>query len=506
MSTSSEASPPIDDAAVEEGHADYGRIHFRIPKETLQPESEQELAETLQAKAAKGEAVAIRNTGHSTNGQTLTDATQIDISRLAGARFDEANRIVYAGPAASWDSVIRTAQFPRYAPPIFPNNPGQQIRVGGTASVGGVGFYCSKYGGFWNHVSSLRLVTMGGEIIDCSPDTNADLFRYSLGGYGRIGVITEVGVDVLPSKPKILALVLVYWNDETFHRDLKKALDDPELDGVAAQQDLSGWEARVLRVLGVDLKLIVVMREVDDGVDAEAVADEIRDRYDEELTLFVEAGADVTGLGLSRKPELFDKEYVVYFTPSEQSWWSGLWSKILALFGKESSSTVDVEKLCHPWTDCLVAPERYEEFLPGAVEIIHRHGMAEHLEKESFINGLVDIDSFVTFGIKRRWERPEDRLPLSLDLPDVEKFTLGVAVMPNVTRDQLDAGIAMSRELTDHVYACGGRRYLYGTHDLTREQVETHYGRSTLDRWQALKDEHDPHHLLNIGVIEHLDE
>jgi FAD/FMN-containing dehydrogenase len=497
----------LDEQAVADGRADYGRIHFRIPKESQSPANPTELAELLRQKSAKGESVTIRNTGHSTNGQTLTNAVQVGLSRLTSVRFFEERRAIVAGAGASWDAVIQAARFPSYSPAVFPNNPGQLIRVGGTASVGGVGLYCSRFGGFWNHVSQLKLVTMRGEIIECSREENAELFRFALGGYGRIGVIAEVTIDVVPSKSKVLALVLAYFNDSTFEKDLTKAVSDPRFHVVAAQRDLSGWEARVLDALGVDLKLLIVMMEVDDDVDVDATIADIRKDYDEELALFLRAGANVDGLELSLKPRVFDKRFVVYFTPTEQSWWRMVWGRIKSLFTRNGwSGLVDPTKLCHPWTDCVIPPPKYMEFTTEATRIIRDYGLARSLEKESFLSGLVDIDSFVTFAIKRMWDAPSERMPLSLDLPDVEAFSYGVAIMPNVPISKLDDGLAMSRDISDLAYRCGGLRYLYGTHALTIAQVEQHYGRDVLEQWQRLKDEHDPKHLLNIGVVEHLDD
>jgi len=62
----------------------------------------------------------------------------------------------------------------------------------------------------------------------------------------------------------------------------------------------------------------------------------------------------------------------------------------------------------------------------------------------------------------------------------------------------------MTKELTNALYDLGGKRYLYGYHDLTKKQVEKHFGRDVIEQWQKIKDWLDPKHLLNIGVIEHL--
>ena len=64
----------------------------------------------------------------------------------------------------------------------------------------------------------------------------------------------------------------------------------------------------------------------------------------------------------------------------------------------------------------------------------------------------------------------------------------------------------MDDALTNLCYEMGGRRYLYGYHKLTRDQIVKHYGTETIAAWNKIKDTLDPKHLLNIGVIEHLDD
>jgi hypothetical protein len=161
-----------------------------------------------------------------------------------------------------------------------------------------------------------------------------------------------------------------------------------------------------------------------------------------------------------------------------------------------------------PWCDCVVNRECYTQFVTKAKEIISSHGMAKYLDKQSMFQGLVNIDSFVTFGIKRA---SQEFYPLALDLPEEMDHALGVAIMVSVPPNNpelLKQSLSMAQALTDFIYSDGikGRRYLYGYNQVTREQVESHYGRDVLNKWQTLKDTLDPKHLLNIGVIPNLDE
>ena len=60
-------------------------------------------------------------------------------------------------------------------------------------------------------------------------------------------------------------------------------------------------------------------------------------------------------------------------------------------------------------------------------------------------------------------------------------------------------------EMTKLCYELGGKRYLYGRHNLTVEQVVAHYSKEVIFKWNTLKKKLDPNHLLNLDVIEHLD-
>ena len=63
--------------------------------------------------------------------------------------------------------------------------------VGGAVSVNAHGRYVG-HGPVGNTVRALQLVLADGSVIEASPSTNAELFRAAVGGYGAIGVITEV--------------------------------------------------------------------------------------------------------------------------------------------------------------------------------------------------------------------------------------------------------------------------------------------------------------------------
>ena len=490
---------------------DYGNIVFRQPTEIIRVTSTEDLARRLKSYHERGDRVTIRNTSHSTFGQTLTDGVQIDIGGIEGASFNEAAGTVHAGAGDAWNAVFKAIGFPKYCTPIFPSNPGQHIQIGGTAAVGGVGYYGSHVGGFWNHVVSATVVTMTGEIIKCSQTENFDILKYAISGFGRIGVISEMEVRVVESKPRVVCMALAYRDADQFQEAFLRALKDPLFNGVAAQEDLSNWQTNELGKMGINLRLLLVMVEVNEGEDPRLIGRQVRERYPAVLSAYLEmkerGRADIT-----LEPKTFAKETIVFFYPEAESFWIYLANRIaLKLIGKpifHPRSRLDFK---NPWCDCIVSRENYTPFVLETKRIISKYGMGKLLEKQSMFHGLINIDSFVTFGVKRLSPDPEKFYPLALDLPDELEHALGVAIMPTLPPDEedlLDKAMSMCKELTELTYSDGirGRRYLYGYNILTRDEIERHYGRDVLQNWQLLKDRLDPKHLLNIGVIPNLDE
>lgn len=67
--------------------------------------------------------------------------------------------------------------------------------VGGSVSVNCHGRYVGR-GALVNSVRALQLVLPDGEVVEASREHNTDLFRAVVGGYGGIGIITEVELDL----------------------------------------------------------------------------------------------------------------------------------------------------------------------------------------------------------------------------------------------------------------------------------------------------------------------
>jgi len=71
--------------------------------------------------------------------------------------------------------------------------------VGGSVSVNAHGRYVGN-GPVGHSVRALQLVLASGQMVEASRQQNARLFRAALGGYGAVGVITEVELELVPNE------------------------------------------------------------------------------------------------------------------------------------------------------------------------------------------------------------------------------------------------------------------------------------------------------------------
>lgn len=67
--------------------------------------------------------------------------------------------------------------------------------VGGSVSVNCHGRYVGR-GALVNSVRALQLVLPDGDVVEASRERHAELFRAAVGGYGGVGIVTEVELDL----------------------------------------------------------------------------------------------------------------------------------------------------------------------------------------------------------------------------------------------------------------------------------------------------------------------
>jgi FAD/FMN-containing dehydrogenase len=148
----------------------------------------------LKAAAAAGRPVAVGAARHSMGGQALPRdgvAMTFDVKPEASGwlAVDWKTRHVRVAAGARWRQVIGALDPLGFSPAVMQSN--HDFGVAATLSVNAHGWPV-PYGPFGSTVRSFRLMLASGELIDCSPATQPELFALAMGGYGLLGVIVDL--------------------------------------------------------------------------------------------------------------------------------------------------------------------------------------------------------------------------------------------------------------------------------------------------------------------------
>ena len=154
------------------------------------------LRQELKSAAAAGRPVAVSAARHSMGGQSLPrDGTAITLDSLrVEPNTKEKTYLVDGG--VRWQQVIAALDKIRFSPAVMQSN--NDFGIGATFSVNAHGWPV-PYGPFGSTVRSLRLMLADGTIVSCSRTENDELFKLAMGGYGLVGIILDLEVDMVPN-------------------------------------------------------------------------------------------------------------------------------------------------------------------------------------------------------------------------------------------------------------------------------------------------------------------
>jgi decaprenylphospho-beta-D-ribofuranose 2-oxidase len=124
--------------------------------------------------------------------------TQFTVSSLALNRmrsFDRANRRLTVEAGVTIADILATFVPQGLFLKVVPGT--KFVTVGGAIAADVHGKNHHRDGGFGSIVESFRLALPSGEILTCSREQNAELFRATLGGMGLTGMILEATIQLL---------------------------------------------------------------------------------------------------------------------------------------------------------------------------------------------------------------------------------------------------------------------------------------------------------------------
>jgi FAD/FMN-containing dehydrogenase len=424
---------------------DVSQVDRTIVDRVLRPTSERDIARAL---ADTRLPVSIGGGRYSMGGQTACPGSlHLDMRALRQlVKFDPANRRVRVQAGMRWRELQALIDPHDLSVAIMQSY--SNFTVGGSVSVNCHGRYVGK-GALVNSLRAVRLVTGEGEALELSRDSQPVLFAAVVGGYGGLGVITEVELD-LDRNDRIAreaAFVPLETYPDWFHR---RVLDSG--DAVLHNADLS--PPRFDRPLAItwrrsDAALTRVERLVPEHLD-----------YGREQNLIWAASELPFGDSVRKKTltrsQLHERPVV----------------------RRNLEASLDADAL-EPRTRRMSTYLLQEYFVPER----HFADFARRLQRI-----LVAHDTNVLNVSIRHASADRDTL---LAWARQDAFSFVLYHKQRSTRSADRAATVWTRKLIDAVLACDGRYYLPYRPHATREQFLQAYPEA--EAFAALKARIDPH-------------
>lgn len=176
---------------------DFGRQRYVLPQVVVKATCEADIRHCLQVANARRIPITIRGGGHSSNGQSLCENGILIVNLTERAQYKLLdNDRVEVSARTSWGHLERELNHHGRAFPVHTDY--LNLSVGGTLSVGGIGVRSLVHGLQIDQVEKLRVILPDGSVRWCSPEENADLFRFSLAGLGQVGIIETAVLRTTP--------------------------------------------------------------------------------------------------------------------------------------------------------------------------------------------------------------------------------------------------------------------------------------------------------------------
>lgn len=222
----------LDEASRQRMSVDLGANFRRIPAAVLRPRSAQDVMTMVRYANTHKLQVAMRGQGHSQYGQTLVkDGIAIDSASLNAVTVEPPGT-VYAQVGATWNDVTHATLAHGLTLPALGDT--MSLSVGGILSAGGISNSSHRFGAVIDSVMELDIVTGAGELVNCSPDRNRELFELTLGGMGQCALIVGARLRLVQAPAWVVRRELFYDELSAFLSDLRVVATEREVDHLGA--------------------------------------------------------------------------------------------------------------------------------------------------------------------------------------------------------------------------------------------------------------------------------
>lgn len=162
----------------------------------FRPSTAEGVEAVLDLARREGSSVGLRGAGQSYGDAALNDGQIcLDVSRLNRVlAWDPVRGVIRVEPGVTirqlWQYVLEDGWWP----PVVPGT--SHVSLGGAVAMNVHGKNNWKAGPIGDHVREIVLLLPGGERVRASRTENADLFRAAIGGFGMLGCILEIELQL----------------------------------------------------------------------------------------------------------------------------------------------------------------------------------------------------------------------------------------------------------------------------------------------------------------------
>ncbi|MCZ8295456.1 MAG: FAD-binding oxidoreductase [Rhodobacteraceae bacterium] len=178
----------------------------------------------LSAARAEGRPVNVGAARHSMGGQAIPRSGHAITVDDAWLEPDTAAGTYRVNGGARWRDVIAALDPLGFSPAVMQSN--HDFGIAATFSVGAHGWPV-PYGPMGATVRSIRMVLPDGALITASRAENAGLFAMAMGGYGLVGLIVDMVVDMVPNQR--LAPAFARMPATEFPAAFRAAVENPSI-------------------------------------------------------------------------------------------------------------------------------------------------------------------------------------------------------------------------------------------------------------------------------------
>ncbi len=184
---------------------DASHLNSSIVAEIRSPKTVAEIIKAVRDAKSTHKKISLSGIRHSMGGQALgLNTLHLDMTQMDSVRYNDSDQTVTVGPGATWRQVQTSLSQHNRAVRVMQDS--NIFSVGGSLSVNAHG-KDPRYGSLIGSVNYLKMVTADGKEILCDKTQNKDLFSAVIGGYGLLGIITEV--NLLTTQNSIYAFSLI---------------------------------------------------------------------------------------------------------------------------------------------------------------------------------------------------------------------------------------------------------------------------------------------------------